>query len=180
MDAQTMNHLIVEGPDGSGKSKLIEYFGLTRVHTLAFVEEQIGPVEFYSQRIGGAKVGTGFDRLWLSELVYGPVLRSRSAVSVEQARMLKNRFPGVPVIVCLPPFEVTLRNTRKRGIWPDYQTDDFLKSSYARFKDFADSELVDFVIDYTGTTFGASVNADEKAKFWRRSLGLPVFLNYSA
>jgi hypothetical protein len=149
-----MNHAIIEGPDGSGKSTLIETLGLKRLHTVAFKPEYGDPMQFYCNRVGDAVEPTGFDRLWLSEIIYGPMLRTDSAITESQARTLKS-VCAIPVVVCLPPFDVTLDATRSRP-WPDYQTDEFLKRAYARFKLYADSTLVDYVFDWYHGVFRPS------------------------
>jgi hypothetical protein len=145
-------HVIIEGPDGSGKSRLIETLGLNRVHTLAFKPERDGdPFQFYSRRVLETESPTGFDRLFLSEMIYGPMLRAKSAVDEATAYALKAAFANVPIIVCLPPFQVTHNATRSRP-WPEYQTDDFLIKAYAEFERFSQTDLVDFVYDWTRGT----------------------------
>lgn len=149
-----MNHVIIEGPDGSGKTQLIESLGLPNEHVLAFKPEYGDPIAYYAEKLADDEP-KAFDRFFLSELVYGPILRGRSAIADAQIDILRGMFPRVSVIMCLPPFATTYLATRSRP-WPDYQTDEFLAKSYADFQKLADSRLVDYVYDWTTGTLRPS------------------------
>jgi predicted ATPase len=86
--------IILEGPDGSGKTtlakKLVSQTGFKYIHKSypKTQEEMDNMTQDYLDLIN-----TGdnmiIDRSWYSEIVYGPILRSRSNVSQEQALMLE-------------------------------------------------------------------------------------------
>lgn len=166
------NSIIVEGPDGAGKSTVIERLGLTRVHTLAYTPDgtTASPPRYYRERVldhhGRPLYNTGFDRLHLSEFVYGPLLREGSAVNSYDIDRLTQVFreKKVPIVMVLTDWVTSRMNVRSRPA-PDYQTDEFLRRAYDTFVMLADSEWVDFV--YTWGIFGSEI---------RRSKGLPLSL----
>lgn len=144
--------IILEGPDGSGKSTTIERLGFERmalkaVHgglggdtrhgwgggmpTLACYARKVRDV----QLMAGHKVG--IDRFHLSEHVYGPLLRHQQLIDDQTMLILTHmlRDKQIPVIMCLPPFEVTLDIVQREGrTRPAYQTEDFLKRAYEGFQ----------------------------------------------
>lgn len=144
--------VIVEGPDGSGKSTLIEKLGCERIHLRALRggvgadgEKKEGwgagrpAVEAYLDQITqAAKSGrrVGFDRFHLSEVIYGPLLRNHQEITPRDLTVLTTKLHAlqIPIIMCLPPVEVTFRNVFKEGRHvPHYQTEEFLRQSYGQF-----------------------------------------------
>lgn len=140
--------IIVEGPDGAGKSTLITMLGYQRVH-LRSLRGGVGGttpegwgdgrpvVDAYVHALDTHPPETAFDRFHLSERVYGPILRGAQLITtdvyVEMSRVLRER--RIPVIVCLPPFETTYRNVTKHGRErPAYQTDQFLDDAYRSWR----------------------------------------------
>jgi hypothetical protein len=136
--------IIVEGPDGSGKSTLISRLGHQRVH-LRSLRGGVGGttpegwgggrpvVDAYVHALDTHPPETAFDRFHLSELVYGPILRNTQLITPEILDALTNEINRrrIPVIVCLPSWETTYRNVTQPGRErPGYQTDDFLRASY--------------------------------------------------
>lgn len=164
-----MRSIIVEGPDGCGKSTVIAKLGLERLHTVAFKPEYGPPVPWYLNRVLKAKP-TGFDRLHLSEWIYGPMLRAASAVNQTQMAYLTAEFriARIPVIVCLTDYETSLRNVRSRP-FPEYQTEEFLWNSYQSWRQLADSEWVDYVYEWHKPEYGGD-------RELRASKGLPMDL----
>lgn len=104
--------VIVEGPDGAGKSTVAE--NLDGFETIHF-----GPVTdpYYEYR-EALKYATGrdvvFDRIWPSEVVYGETLRDGSRLSECHLRLLRRRAlsQGVVIIKCLPPEGAVVSNVR--------------------------------------------------------------------
>jgi thymidylate kinase len=147
--------IIIEGCDGSGKSTLIAnlgYEGLklkslrggvggTQQNGLGDGDTGwagIGPALLaYHKKIkeiGSRRIAC--DRFHLSEIVYGPLLRHRQELDAQDLSLL-NAFlhqRQIPVVMCLPPFEVTLANVARAGRErPAYQTDEFLHQAYEAF-----------------------------------------------
>jgi ribose 1,5-bisphosphokinase PhnN len=108
--------LIIEGPDGSGKTTLVEELRmLARDAQQDFVtlhkgqpdpgvdlfEEYHRGLDFYRD-VEPKKTFVVADRWHLGELVYGPVMRDVSRVSIEQARMIDRRVDylgGVRIVL---------------------------------------------------------------------------------
>lgn len=103
------SHVIIEGPDGAGKTSLAQHF----CKSLGFRYHHEGPppagvdlLQHYGGLLANAADPTVFDRFHLGEFVYGPLLRGKSGLS-SSAWTLMNRLvsgSGSHVIVCLPPF----------------------------------------------------------------------------
>lgn len=149
---------IVEGPDGAGKSTLIEKLGGFAVHLKSlrgglggrddlpdgWASHQRDTLAAYCEWFDWVgKVGPSitnkpiiFDRFHLSEWVYGPILRNTQLITPEVLKGVTNKLMAhsAPVIVCLPPWETTYRNVTQPGRErPAYQTDAFLLRSYDRW-----------------------------------------------
>lgn len=180
--------IIVEGPDGSGKSTLIDNLGCERRRLkslrggvggtrfngtgdgvagwggndpalLAYTRKVIDGLKHEKENRASASGGQGlefcdlqiaFDRFHLSEVVYGPILRRVQEVSDGDLAFLDDfiRRQGVKVVMCLPPFAVTLANATKNGRErPSYQTEGFLHQAYKEFERLAPWATV--VYDYT-------------------------------
>jgi thymidylate kinase len=151
--------IIVEGPDGSGKDTLIANLGYESKKLKALRGGVGGTVNYtagngigdglagwggdhpallaYTHQVMKARgTKTAFNRFHLSEVVYGPILRGKQELSPADLRFLDGllRTLDATVILCLPPFEVTLANVRKPGRErPAYQTDEFLSRAYVEF-----------------------------------------------
>lgn len=145
--------IIVDGPDGSGKTTLIEMLGCERRSfkalrggigsegvgnwggdedaPVAYARQVLGALEEERREPGGARIA--FDRFHLSEMVYGPILREGSAISDDEAVVLQRllRARSVPTVVCLPPYATTFGNVNQEGRErPAYQTVRFLGDAY--------------------------------------------------
>jgi hypothetical protein len=155
--------IIVEGPDGSGKSTLITRLNHQRVH-LRSLRGGVGGttpegwgggrpvVDAYVHALDTHPPETAFDRFHLSEHVYGPILRNTQLITpdvlLELSEVLRKR--RIPVIVCLPPWWVVHDNVMQPGRErPAYQTDQFLREAYDSWLDVAFNSPRITLWDYT-------------------------------
>lgn len=76
-----------------------------------------------------------FDRSWISDMVYGPVLRHTEEMTLEMANLLNiaAASKGGRVIYCCAPLKVITARWRKRGDWliKDAKTLSSLQARYA-------------------------------------------------
>lgn len=119
--------IIVEGPDGAGKTTLVRElsreFGL-KIHPKGErVDGPDGPPkqderervwEPIGQMVTGNSPVEIYDRLFFSELVYGPIWRGETKLTPDEERMVQQTLKvfKVPVIFCLPPVEVCADNSK--------------------------------------------------------------------
>ncbi len=119
--------IIVEGPDGAGKSTLIDqllksYPGSSYKHfsNPKTDEEAFGYWKVYAEAIeetDPTKV-TVFDRSWYSDVVYGPIFRNRLEMDAMHVKMLEALVltrGGGHVIYCTAPVNVLWSRCQKRG-----------------------------------------------------------------
>lgn len=163
--------IIVEGPDGSGKSTLIKAlnYQATRLKALrggvggtksngtgdgivgwGGLEQAVGAYTDKVMEMNEQPGKHAFDRFHLSEAVYGPLLRQKQELPptslLDLSRFLRHHH--VPVVLCLPPFEVTLANVTREGREkPPYQTEGFLHMAYKAFEFLQPWATI--VFDYT-------------------------------
>lgn len=133
--------IIIEGSDGSGKTTLAQQLsrqtGFPIVHQSypKTEEEKKCMVGMYIQAIKENKNAI-FDRCWYSEMVYGPILRDRSAISYIDMYKLEEQVAkvGGMIIHCTGPESALWMRCTKRG--EDYVTsrDDF-KAIHKGFND---------------------------------------------
>ena len=119
--------IIVEGPDGAGKSTLIE--GLLKSHPGSTYkhfsnpktdEEAFGYWKVYAQAIEDTDPTTVtiFDRSWYSDVVYGPIFRNRLEMDPMHVKMLElmvQAHGGGFVIYCTAPINMLWSRCKKRG-----------------------------------------------------------------
>jgi hypothetical protein len=114
--------VIVEGPDGSGKTTLVTQLlarfadleraprpDLIGTRSEGAYEETLAAVVEAAAMVMPPKV---YDRLFLSELIYGDVLRGGSNLTRIQILYTLSLLDavGCPLIVCLPPLPVVTTN----------------------------------------------------------------------
>lgn len=134
---------------------------------LAYVKKLVAakdaPKEERPVHESGQRVGIAFNRFHLSEYVYGPILRKTQEVSDSDLRWLTNfcAAQDVAVILCLPPWEETLRQVSRPGRErPAYQTAEFLEQAYW---DFYALRRYAIVYDFTADPEAAVVKGLVKA-----------------
>lgn len=116
--------IVVEGPDGSGKTTLIKELSKSLKLPVAprvvskDAEAMVDLVEWVKTNVGGGFKPLIFDRHRLiSEFIYGPILRddqSPGFISTNWvAEMLFKFYTCNPIIIyCLPPVEVVEQNVK--------------------------------------------------------------------
>lgn len=144
--------IIIEGPDGSGKSILAEELakrtGYSLVHmTPPTSEEDSEEMEAaYAQMLHGNKI---FDRCWYSEMVYGPVLRDGSKISYPAMFRLEKlaRKNGAIIIYATGKKKDLWRRCQARGEYLVTSTEAF-DSIYDGFEELMDAPHLIPVVRY--------------------------------
>ena len=120
--------IIIEGPDGSGKttlanqlSKQTGYKIIHRTQPKTEEDKAIMMVEYLDAI--WSKENMIFDRCWYSEMVYGPVMRDASVISYAQMYDLERRLMevGAMIIYCTDAKQVLWARCQERG--EDYIVD---------------------------------------------------------
>lgn len=118
---------IIEGPDGAGKTTLAEKIVKATPHARivhfgapATDAEAFNYWETYAKALEA--VGEGetviIDRCWISDLVYGPVMRNRVEMTPMMAAMLNSMVVahgGGLIIYCTAPTKILWSRCKKRG-----------------------------------------------------------------
>lgn len=118
--------IIVEGPDGAGKTTLIEklkqQFSSCEVIHFGEIDDPSKYFDIYMQTITEQyknRIGiTILDRCWYSDRVYGPIMRNKEEMPKEKARKLDQAVVengGGMVIYCDAPTHVLWTRCRERG-----------------------------------------------------------------
>ena len=116
--------LIVEGMDGVGKTTLVDYFvsnGMKKYH----FDYDVKNMDLMTKYMRILKEDTGslvLDRSFISEMVYGPVLRGKSKIDLEEYTKLLMAYKQVDTsIIYLTASKETLIARRLSDI-SDYNT----------------------------------------------------------
>lgn len=126
--------IIVEGPDGAGKTtlckRLAENFKLTVFDWefemgLSRDEMKVHPVRRYYTafqrefQMHGDRLALPYihDRFYFSSLVYGPLMEGTNQMTDEDRKTIARLIVALacPIICCLPPKEVVVQNVRGEG-----------------------------------------------------------------
>jgi hypothetical protein len=113
--------IIIEGPDGAGKTTLAQELSSRYGFRIGGTR---GPNDNVRGRVysalGAAVAGAGpiriYDRLFYSELVYGPILRGRCLFSPIEQNHIHHVLEVLrcPIIFCLPDLDVILKNLEQK------------------------------------------------------------------
>jgi GTPase SAR1 family protein len=120
--------LVVEGPDGAGKTTLVNFlashYGF-RVENKDKEDRSVphGPPkrparESTWEALGLAVAGHTpvliYDRLFVSELVYGPIVKQRVDLGNTERVLAERVFAalGIPFVLCMPPKQQVLDNVK--------------------------------------------------------------------
>lgn len=114
--------LVVEGPDGAGKTVLIGKIlqSFPKLSMPAVIDRSQLPnvnvrervYEAIAEEVRGWKPPQVHDRLFYSELVYGPILRGSCKFAQPEKRWIATQLlmTETVVIICLPPLSVVKLN----------------------------------------------------------------------
>ena len=114
--------IIVEGPDGAGKSTLVGKLGkdlgllvgerATTDRKKLYTVTRQDTYTALGLEIGGNSPSRIWDRLFFSEMVYAPIVGRTCEFTEREQTTIKRIMMaiGVPIIVCYPPLETVLAN----------------------------------------------------------------------
>ena len=147
--------VILEGPDGSGKTtlahRLMATFGMMYAHegpTPEFPE----PDAYYCGELWSHRFDNiVFDRFALGERVYGPILRGQDRLGDRGWATLQGLISQFDVLqlVCLPPPNICLEHWTSRPHEEFIKKRDLFLHSYATFAYFTMYDLVLEPYDWT-------------------------------
>jgi thymidylate kinase len=146
--------IVIEGADGTGKTTLareIEKRGWKYVHN-GPPPEGISLYDHYTEQILAARgKKVVFDRLHVGELVYGPVMRGKSQITIEEMRLL-NRLLfafNAKIVFCDTDNQTILDNWKKRKTAEYVDTEEKILDIVCRYRRIFDQEFVEYcMFDY--------------------------------
>lgn len=153
---------IFEGPDGSGKTTLardLERQGWRYHHEGPPPVPCPSLIEHYAQLLLSVRQPTVFDRLFLGEVIYGPLLRGHDKIGGQVGVDMLNQLVwalGGRTIIFLPGLETSWLNMKSRKGELVKAVEDHAKV-YNAYCEYADDENMDYgKYDYK-TDFGHSM-----------------------
>lgn len=113
-------NIIIEGPDGAGKSFLAEQLAsalnMSIRHFGAPQSDKEAKHQFDMYReIGLDLYGTILDRAWYSDMVYGPIFRGEAIITSNLMRELERGYDDTVVIYCTGEPKKMWKAAQERG-----------------------------------------------------------------
>lgn len=108
--------IIIEGPDGAGKSTLAKSLADSLdMNVLKMTANGGQSVPEYVQKL--ACDGVIIDRCWVSEQIYSDLFGREPRIGDDDAEKLTKfcEFACIPIIVLLPPLHVVISRLNERG-----------------------------------------------------------------
>lgn len=141
--------LIIEGLDGVGKTTLVNYFqnyGMRKYH-FDYDVKNMDLLSKYMRVLGDNKTSNLIlDRSFISEMVYGPIIRNKCKLSDDEYLYLLNEYKKIKskIIYLTAPKEVLL--ARRKNDKKDYEMIckyyDKLNNKYKDVMDYT-SKIID-------------------------------------
>lgn len=169
-----MNIIILEGPDGAGKSTMAAILaekGYQRQNFGVPPEEIQGDEEqlfrFFLDPLIKAEVAGGryvFDRLHLSDRIYAPLMRGGTAMTYRAEALIERYTEAIDaqIVICLPPRREAFQNWLKRKeieYVPNAKTYHLIYNSYVKLLFNAKRNRHFVWYDYTRHFATSMVNA---------------------
>ena len=140
--------IIIEGPDGAGKSTLAKSLaGALDMNILKMTANGGQSAREYEQKL--ACDGVIIDRCWVSEQVYSDLFGRAPRIGNDDAEALTEfcGFAGIPIIMLLPPLHVVIGRLNARGdeyadvVCPN------ITEIYKRYQEWAEAHPYAIVLD---------------------------------
>ena len=138
--------IVIEGLDGVGKTTLVDYFvsmGMKRFH-FDYDSQNMDLFTKYMQVLDEKTDFLVLDRSFISEMVYGPILRNNCKLTIEQYTDLLKSYQrkGAVIVYLTAPKEILL--ARRANDLKDYETiDKYYETLNARY-----DEIMDYSCNY--------------------------------
>jgi adenylate kinase family enzyme len=159
--------IVVEGPDGAGKTTLARalasHYGFN-IKNWGVERQQLkdeDPIARCHKAIRDSldpeRPMFIHDRLYISELIYGEVIRGEIAGTPEDHRLIRSLFWAIkpPVVVCLPPLDTVFENVKDETT----EVKANIQEIYHKYHDESPryfAGMSPMFYDYTGTHTGGS------------------------
>lgn len=178
---------ILEGPDGAGKTTLLKQ--LVEAHSYEVATQHFGPMlhvttsadlaRLYCESMWPALYQVDhviLDRCWLSEVVYGNIVRKRNRLLGNNLRMLERSalMRDAQLILCLPPVEACLEVYRSRREEEYVEGEETLRQVHTAYQHISTS-LPTIKYDYTKQAASEIIDGVVKHREFSAARAVVVF-----
>lgn len=145
--------IIIEGPDGAGKSTLAKALAdKLDMNILKMTANGGQSPKEYVQKL--ACDGVIIDRCWVSEQVYSDLFGREPRIDNDHAESLTElcRFVGIPIIILLPPLAEVIKRLTLRGDEFEDVVIPHIEEIYTRYRAWADAHSQCIVLEDNAPT----------------------------